>query len=167
MRLVTRHPVRVGSGRLAPALAETYPWRCAEHVAKDTEACRDCCGSCYFLDPGAGCALGSFKPIRCKTYPLIPRRDRVIIDERCPEAGHFLESLKEKDPRALALLEMAKAMSDLQYKKADDQSMEVRWLMKYVRAGFKGPVLWKRGRLLATREPTRAPPARGAGRRKA
>lgn len=86
------------------------------------------------------------RPVRCKTYPLVPMRDKVIVHAKCPDAVHFQEALAAKDPRAVALLEVAVAMSDLVHEGADDNSEEVRWLMDYVDGGFKGPAVWKRKR---------------------
>lgn len=141
-------PVRIGSDRLAPALADEYRWDCAKHHAEGHKICReDCCGACYYLAPGAGCTLGSWKPVRCKTYPLVPQRDRVIIDRRCPDAKRFVANLQAGDERAIAVLEMAKGMSDLLATKgADDHSLEVQWMMEYVADGYNGPVLWSRGK---------------------
>lgn len=142
-----RVPVRVGAGRLQPDVASSFPWRCVEHLEAGKRACKTCCGSCYWLAPGEGCALGSMKPMRCKTYPLVPLEDGVIIDNRCPDHQHFIEKLTARDPSALALLEVAKAMSDMRFKGAHDQSEELKWLMEYTSDGFGGPYVWSRGRL--------------------
>lgn len=140
-----RVPVHVGSARLDPASADAYAWNCAEHHADGHKICRDeCCGACYYLAPGKGCTLGSWKPVRCKTYPLIPQKDRVIIDRRCPDAARFVRNLEAGDRNAAAVLEMAKAMSDLVHAKGDDHSLEVQWMMDYVADGYNGPVLWSR-----------------------
>jgi hypothetical protein len=142
---MARVPVRVASAWLQPALAEEYPWRCAEHLAAGEKQCIErCCGACYFLAPGAGCQLGSMRPVRCKTYPLVPMRDKVILHGSCPDHQHFLASVREKDPRALALLDVAIAMSNLLHDNGDDNSEEIRWMMGYVEGGFKGPVVWSR-----------------------
>lgn len=140
-----RVPVRLAPGRLQPALAESFPWRCAEHLAAGERQCaQKCCGACYFLSPGAGCQLGPMRPIRCKTYPLIPMGDKVILHAKCPDVAHFQEALAREDPRALALLDMAVAFCDLVHEGADDQSMEVKWMMEYVEGGYTGPAVWTR-----------------------
>ncbi|MEA3202008.1 MAG: hypothetical protein QOE90_3436 [Thermoplasmata archaeon] len=139
-------PVRVKPGWLQPELADQFPWRCAEHHAAGEEQCvKRCCGACYFLTPGSGCQLGPMRPVRCKTYPLVPMKDKVILHDRCPDAQHYLQRLNAKDPRALALLDVAVAMSDLANDpEADDNSEEVRWMVGYVEGGFRGTTLWKR-----------------------
>jgi hypothetical protein len=71
-------------------------------------------------------------------------RDKVILHGRCPDHEHFLASVREKDPRALALLDVAIAMSDLLHDNGDDNSEEIRWMMDYVDGGFKGPTVWSR-----------------------
>ncbi len=165
-RPVPRIPVRVGAGRLAPQLAESYPWGCNEHLAAGARPCKTCCGACHFLVPGEGCALGSFKPMRCRLYPLIPQEDRVIIDQRCPEAAKFVTALERGDARARALLDVAKSLSDLVAKGGWDQSEELAWLMTYAADGFAGPALWSRGRILdAPLPPIRDAPKRAVTRR--
>lgn len=140
-------PVRVAPGWLQPALAESFPWRCAEHLASGKNQCaKKCCGACYFLAPGAGCQLGSMRPVRCKTYPLIPLGGKVILHNKCPDARHFHDALVAKDPRALALLDVAIAMSDLVEQGGDDQSQEIQWMMEYVEGGYSGPTIWTRKR---------------------
>ncbi|GEM_PF-6041854 len=147
---MTRVPVRVAPGWLQPALAEQYEWRCAEHLAAGERQCHErCCGACYFLTPEKGCQLGPMRPVRCKTYPLIPMRDRVILHDRCPDAKRFLVSVREKDPAALALLDVAIAMSNLVHDNGDDNSEEIRWMMGYVEGGFRGPTVWSRRRGLS------------------
>lgn len=147
---MTRIPVRLAPGRLDAALAEQFPWRCAEHHAAGVEQCvKRCCGACYFLSPGEGCQLGPMRPVRCKTYPLVPMRDKVIVHKSCPDAEHFRERLAAGDPRARALLDVAVAMSDLVHTGADDNSEEVRWMMEYVDEGYRGPIVWRRARLRA------------------
>lgn len=140
-------PVRVAPGWLQPALAEQFPWRCGEHLAAGERQCAEkCCGACYFLAPGSGCQLGPMRPVRCKTYPLVPMGDKVILHGKCPDAAHFQEALARKDPRALALLDVAIAMCDLVRENGDDNSEEIRWMMGYVEGGYKGPAVWTRRR---------------------
>ena len=95
---------------------------------------------------GAGCQLGPMRPVRCKTYPLVPMGDKVIVHGKCPDAAHFQEKLAQGDPRAVALLDVAIAMCDLVHENADDNSEEVRWMMEYVEGGFTGPAVWTRRR---------------------
>lgn len=140
-------PVRVAPGWLQPELAEQFPWRCAEHLAAGERQCvSKCCGACYFLSPATGCQLGPMRPVRCKTYPLIPLRDKVILHGRCPDAEHFRQALAADDPRARALLDVAIAMSNLVHEKADDNSQEIQWMMEYVEGGYRGPTVWTRRR---------------------
>ena len=143
-----RSPVRIKPGWLRPDLAERFPWRCAEHLAAGEKQClTKCCGACYFLAPGAGgCQLGPMRPVRCKTYPLVPLGNKVIVHGKCPDAAHFQARLAEGDPRAVALLDVAVAMCDLVHQNADDNSEEVRWMMEYVEGGFTGPAVWTRRR---------------------
>jgi hypothetical protein len=137
--------VRLAPGRLQPALAEQYQFRCLDHLAAGERQCAErCCGACYFLDPAAGCQLGGLRPVRCKTYPLVPMRDKVILHGKCPDHLRFIESVRAKDPAALALLDVAVAMSDLLHEGADDNSEEIRWMLDYVDGGFKGPTIWSR-----------------------
>lgn len=145
--------VRVAPGWLQPGLAEEFPWRCREHLAAGEKQClTKCCGACYFLAPThGGCQLGSMRPVRCKTYPLVPMKDKVILHGRCPDARHFQERLAAKDPRALALLDVAIAMSDLVHAKGDDHSEEIAWMMEYVDGGYRGPTVWRRPRTRAER----------------
>lgn len=145
---MARAPVRIAPGRLQPALAEAFPWRCGEHVAAGEKQCTTkCCGACYFLAPDAGgCQLGPMRPVRCKTYPLVPMGDRVILHNRCPDVGHFQEALARRDPRAVALLDVAIAMCDLVHDNGDDNSEEIKWMMEYVEGGYKGPAIWTRER---------------------
>jgi len=139
-------PVRVKPGWLKPALAEQYDWGCARHHAAGEEQCvKRCCGACYFLTPGEGCQLGSMRPVRCKTYPLVPMKDKVVLHERCPAGEDFLRALRERDPKAEACLDLAIAFADLaKDESADDNSEEIRWMVGYVEGGFKGTTLWRR-----------------------
>lgn len=154
---MSRAPVRVAPGWLQPQLAEQFPWRCGEHLAAGEKQCvAKCCGACYFLAPGAGCQLGSMRPVRCKTYPLVPLGDKVIVHGKCPDAAHFREALARGDPRALALLDVAVAMCDLVRDDGDDNSEEIRWMLEYVEGGFTGPTVWTRRRGIVGRGKTLA-----------
>lgn len=148
--------MRIAEGRLDPALAETYVWNCGEHVAAKTGIClEECCGACYFLAPGTGCQLKSMRPLRCKTYPLIPQKDRVIVHSRCPESKAFIAALERRDPKALAFLDVAVALGDMVQEKGDDNSLEIAWLMRYTRDGYGGRVVWKRGKGITVPEKKR------------